>query len=131
MLCERGFQVMHDAASGAGQHIHTALASASEAGALAIRAHAALNIAPPTDDAPFFFHMSGSDFFRRDLWNVSLLDFNEGRRVRRAARHGAGATCSASSSPLPHHGSATTEGRAPALQYSPASVSGSCSSKSP
>jgi len=76
-LCDRyGFQVVLTPRQ-ALDTTFAALASASEAESLAAQARSALNIAPPTDDAPFFFHMLRlRDFFRRNLWNVSLLDFN-------------------------------------------------------
>ncbi|MFN8062897.1 MAG: hypothetical protein U0Q12_27345, partial [Vicinamibacterales bacterium] len=76
-ICERyGFDVVltpHQALD----TTFSALASADEREAADAQARAALNIAPPTDDDPFFFHMLRlRDFFRRELWGVSLLDFN-------------------------------------------------------
>jgi hypothetical protein len=54
-----------------------ALASDDPAEARRAQQAAALDITPPTDDRPFFFHMLRlRDFLRRDLWNASMLDFN-------------------------------------------------------
>jgi hypothetical protein len=43
----------------------------------ALTAHFPLNIAPPTDDNPFFFHMLWfKDIFDRELWNQGTTSFN-------------------------------------------------------
>lgn len=76
-VCERfGFEVVLSPRA-ALDETFAALASDSADEARAAMDAAALNITPPTDDSPFFFHMLRlRDFMRRDLWNVSLLDFN-------------------------------------------------------
>lgn len=76
-VCQRfGFEVVLSPRT-ALDDTFAALASNSQAESTSAQERAALNITPPTDDSPFFFHMLRlRDFMRRDLWNVSLLDFN-------------------------------------------------------